>query len=146
MEYFLIALSTFLASILTFYSGFGLGTLLMPVVAIFFPLPLAIGLTALVHLFHNVLKTGLFLKSIAWRVALRFGAPALIFVIPGGWLLKKLSGLQPLGSWTLFSHAFEFSVLHLVIGLLLILFATLELFPERVKVRNLYLGGALSGF
>jgi hypothetical protein len=40
-----------LASALTLFSGFGLGTLLMPVVALFFPLDLAIAMTAMVHLF-----------------------------------------------------------------------------------------------
>ena len=37
MEYFVIPLAAFAASMLTLFSGFGLGTLLMPVVAIFFP-------------------------------------------------------------------------------------------------------------
>ena len=36
------------ASLLTFISGFGLGTLLLPVFAVFFPLEVAILLTAIV--------------------------------------------------------------------------------------------------
>jgi len=37
-------------------SGFGLGTLLLPVFALFFPLPVAIAATALVHLANNFFK------------------------------------------------------------------------------------------
>ncbi|MDD4067675.1 MAG: hypothetical protein PHV65_02215, partial [Bacteroidales bacterium] len=36
MEIILISLAAFLTAILTFFSGFGLGTILMPVFAIFF--------------------------------------------------------------------------------------------------------------
>ena len=37
MEYIIICLAALIASALTFFSGFGLGTILMPVFAIFFP-------------------------------------------------------------------------------------------------------------
>lgn len=36
--------------------GFGLATLLMPIVAIFFPVVTAISLTAFVHLLNNLFK------------------------------------------------------------------------------------------
>jgi len=49
VEYVIICLAAFLASALTFFSGFGLGTILMPVFALFFPVEVAIGLTAIVH-------------------------------------------------------------------------------------------------
>jgi hypothetical protein len=42
MELFWICLTTFIASGLTLFSGFGLGTILMPVVAIFLPVPVGI--------------------------------------------------------------------------------------------------------
>lgn len=115
----------------------------MPVVAIFFPLPVAIGLTAVVHLFQNLLKVSLLWPSIAWSVVIRFGGAALIAVLPGAWLLRKLSQLPPIEK-----YAFgEISVLHLCIGLLLILFATREAFPtQRFQAKNLFVGGALSGF
>jgi hypothetical protein len=38
MQYFVISVATFLTSGLTLFSGFGLGTLLLPVFAIFFPI------------------------------------------------------------------------------------------------------------
>ncbi len=147
MEYLIIALSALIASLLTFYSGFGLGTILMPVAALFVPLPLAIALTAIVHGIHNLLKTALLWKAIDWRIALRFGVAAAIASLPGALALKTLSGLAPLYSYTLFSLSAHISFLHIFIGLLLILFATLELFPQKAPgLGNLFLGGALSGF
>jgi len=41
---------------LTFFSGFGLGTILTPFFALFFPIDLAIGLTGVVHFFNGVFK------------------------------------------------------------------------------------------
>lgn len=146
MEYLLITLSAFLASLVTFYSGFGLATILMPIIAIFFPLPIAIGLTAVVHLVHSLLRTGLLWKAINWEVVVRFGIPALLAVIPGALALQKLSQFAPLKKYTVFSIHGEISILHLCIGLLLILFATMEMFPNKIRVKNLMLGGILSGF
>lgn len=146
MEYLLIAISALLASLVTFYSGFGLATILMPIVAVFFPLPIAIGLTAVVHLVHSLLRTGLLWKAINWKIVVRFGIPALIAVIPGAFALQRLSQFAPLKEYTFFSIPAEVSILHLSIGLLLIMFATMEMFPNKIRIKNLILGGALSGF
>ncbi|MFQ6676338.1 MAG: sulfite exporter TauE/SafE family protein, partial [Fidelibacterota bacterium] len=54
METALIAAVAFVASGLTLFSGFGLGSILMPVMAIFFPVEVAISATALVHLANNI--------------------------------------------------------------------------------------------
>gem|GEM_PF-6365247 len=55
MDYLVVALCAFLASGLTLYSGFGLGTLLLPVFAFFFPVEVAVGATVLVHGANNIL-------------------------------------------------------------------------------------------
>ncbi|HEY5235856.1 MAG TPA: sulfite exporter TauE/SafE family protein [Rhabdochlamydiaceae bacterium] len=146
MEYLLITLSAFLASLVTFYSGFGLATILMPIIAVFFPLPIAIVLTAVVHLVHSLLRTGLLWKAINWKIVIRFGIPALIAVIPGALALQALSQIAPLKKYTFFAIHGEISILHLCIGLLLIMFATMEMFPNKIRVKNLMLGGVLSGF
>jgi uncharacterized membrane protein YfcA len=54
MEYVIICLTAFGASLLTFFSGFGLGTILTPVMIIFFPAQEAIALTGIVHLLNNI--------------------------------------------------------------------------------------------
>ena len=146
MESLIITLCAFLASLLTFYSGFGLGTILMPVVALFFPLPIAIALTAVVHLLHNLIKTGLLWSAINWKVAVRFGSAAGVAALIGAWILTKLSSLEPIHEYTLFSLHGKISILGLTIGVLLITFATLETVPKRWQIKNLIVGGMLSGF
>ncbi|KAF0170293.1 MAG: hypothetical protein FD161_4693 [Limisphaerales bacterium] len=42
MDYVVVSLAALVATALTLFSGFGLGTLLMPVFAVFFPLPVAV--------------------------------------------------------------------------------------------------------
>jgi hypothetical protein len=145
--YILIAFCAFFTSFVTFYSGFGLGTILMPVIAIFFPLPLAIILTAFVHLFHNLLKGAMLWKSINWNISLRFGSVALLAAIPGAWLLNKLSFLPSIGTYSLFGVLAEITFLKLIIGTLLIIIATTEaLQKELLAFKNIYLGGVISGF
>lgn len=147
LEYLLIAISTFFASLISFFSGFGLGTILMPVMAIFLPLPIAIGLTAIIHLVHNVLKTGMLWKAIDWNIALRFGSTALAASIPGALLLKGLSEFTPIKEYSFLGIKGEILLLHICIGLLLILFATMEAFPHKIyRIKNLFFGGAISGF
>src|SRR3990167_4256430 len=147
MEYALIFLCACFASLLTFYSGFGLGTVLMPIIALFFPLPAAIALTALAHLFHNTLKICFLWKSVVWEIVIRFGVPALLAASLGAFLLKELSFLEPIYIYSVLGVQGEISILHLSIGLLLILFATLESFSGKLgEIKNPFLGGALSGF
>lgn len=150
MELLAISLSAFLASFLTLFSGFGLGTILMPVAAIFFPVPLAVALTALVHLLNNLCKLALLWRRVNWPVALRFGLPALLASIPGAWLLDKLSEYGSIASYELGNIHAEIIPVKLAAGALLIFFATAELMPFlqklRPSVRALPLGGLLSGF
>ena len=71
-ELILVGLVSLFASFLTFFSGFGLGTLLLPVFAIFFPIETAITLTAIVHFFNNIFKTTLTYKDINFEILKRF--------------------------------------------------------------------------
>ena len=83
MEYFIICLVAFLTSILTFFSGFGLGTILMPVFALFFPIELAITLTGVVHLFNNVFKLIIVGQKADKIVLFKFGVTAVIAAFLG---------------------------------------------------------------
>jgi uncharacterized membrane protein YfcA len=58
MEIIIVATAAFLAAGLTLFSGFGLGTLLMPVIAMFVPADVAISVTAMVHFTNNLFKLG----------------------------------------------------------------------------------------
>ena len=150
MELFWVSLAALLASCLTFFSGFGLGTLLMPVVALFLPVEVAIAVTAIVHLANNLFKLALVGKKADRSVVWRFGAPAVLAALLGAWLLNMLSGLPTLFEYQWLGRAFAVSVVKFIIGVLILAFVWLELSPRFAKMsfdaRYLPLGGALSGF
>ncbi|HCR85051.1 MAG TPA: hypothetical protein DIV86_00055 [Alphaproteobacteria bacterium] len=147
---FVIIITAFLASLLTLFSGFGLGTLLMPVVAVFFPITIAVALTAFVHLLNNLFKLATLWRDVNWSVSLKFGIPALIATIPGAWLLTNLSGLPQIHNYQLFGIDAVVTAVKLAVGILLILFAFAEWFSfaKKVNISAKYLpwGGVLSGF
>ena len=74
----LLILVSFGASWLTFFSGFGLGTLLTPVFYFLLgDLTLAITATAIVHLTNNLFKFGLMQRNVNWKVVVPFGIAAI---------------------------------------------------------------------
>lgn len=150
MDYLIISLVALLAAGLTLFSGFGLGTLLMPVVALFFPVDIAVGITAVVHLANNVFKAGLLGRSADYSIVLRFGIPAILFAFIGAWLLEDISGGGPLFEYVIFGQLQSVSTARFVIGLVILGFVIAELRPSTAKLqldkRWLPAGGALSGF
>ena len=78
MDYFIICIVAFLGSALTLFSGFGLGTILVPVFAIFFPIEIAIALTAIVHFLTNIFKLTLLGRNANKSVIVRFGIPEML--------------------------------------------------------------------
>jgi uncharacterized protein len=104
MEIIIIALAAFAISILTFFSGFGLGTILTPVFAIFFPIDLAIALTGVVHFCNNLFKIVLVGRKTDKAVLIRFGIPAILASFAGAWLLIKITGLPVLYRGTFIYH------------------------------------------
>jgi uncharacterized membrane protein YfcA len=150
MEYAVICLIALVVSALTLFSGFGLGTVLMPAFALFFPLPVAIAATAVVHLANNIFKAGLVGKNADWGVVVRFALPGAAAALCGAALLNWFAAAMPLAAYTLGGRAFELTVLKLVIGILIVFFALVELLPcfNRLTFDRKYLalGGVLSGF
>lgn len=149
-EILIPSVAAFLIPILTFFSGFGLGTILTPVMMIFFPVNLAIALTGIVHFFNNVFKLILVGTKADKQVVLQFGIPAVISALAGAYLLLHIPDAEPFYRYTLSSKTFEVYPVKLLISLLLILFAILDLVPyfNRLQFGNdkLQLGGLLSGF
>jgi len=150
MEYFIIAIVALLASFLTLFSGFGLGTILTPAFILFFPVEIAIALTGIVHLLNNIFKVFLLGKNADRYVILRFGVPAIIGAFVGANLLFTLSDYQPLLKYHLFDNYYEITTIKLVVALMMITFATIEIMP---KIKNLQFdtdklipGGLISGF
>jgi len=150
MELALIGVVALLTSGLTFFSGFGLGTVLMPVFALFFPVSLAIAATAVVHFANNLFKFGLMAKQADWRVVVQFSVTAAISAIAGASLLNQFNKMPVVASYTFGGLTFEITIIKAVIGTLIMMFALLELWPRFQALafppRWLALGGALSGF
>ena len=150
MDLIIIAIVCLLAAGLTFFSGFGLGTILLPVFALFFPITTAIAATAIVHFANNAFKFGMIYKDIHWKTALLFGFPAIGAAFIGSWTLVQLGKPNEIVTYSLFNQTFTITGLKIVIGVLLIFFAFFELnkrlseytFPPKY----LSIGGLLSGF
>lgn len=146
----LIILIALIASILTFFSGFGLGTILLPAMAIFYPLSIAIVLTGIVHFINGIFKVFLLRKHISFHVLLRFGILAIPSAFIGAWMLTTLEQQNDLLSYSLFGKQFGITPLNLVVGLLMIGFTILEITPRFKNIsfdkKYLPVGGAISGF
>ena len=150
MEYLIVSIAAILVAALTLFSGFGLGTLLLPVFAIFFPVEIAVAATAIVHLANNIFKGILMGKHADFRILLVFAVPAVVAALPGALLLTALSGLEPWWEWSAGDKTFEILPVSFIIAILMVLFALAELLPyfEKMKIGRkwLPLGGVLSGF
>ncbi len=150
MEIAIISLVALGASVLTFFSGFGLGTILTPFMAIFFPVETAIALTGIVHLLNNLFKFVLVRRQVDWQVALRFGVTAVIAAAIGAVVLGLIPDQTAIATWQAGTKQFEIRLLKLIVAALMIVFVLFELLPRlralQFEKDKLLLGGALSGF
>jgi uncharacterized membrane protein YfcA len=150
VDHALVAAAAAGAALLTLFSGFGLGTLLLPVFALFFPLEVAVAATAVVHLANNLFKTALLGKYARLGVVLRFGLPAVLASFAGALVLTRLSESAPLRVYELGGRPHAVTPLGLVLGGLIAGFAVIDLLPAFERLRFAYrwlpLGGVLSGF
>lgn len=150
MDFIVIPIAAALASVLTFFSGFGLGTILTPVFAVFFPVDLAVALTAIVHLLNNLFKLGLVGRHADKRTVLRFGLPAILAAFFGAWLLTRLSDFPPIATYSLFEREFQVFWIKLIIAILMVGFTIIEIVPRFKNMefdrKYLHFGGLLSGF
>jgi uncharacterized membrane protein YfcA len=150
MEYLIICLAALIGSGLTLFSGFGLGTLLVPVFGLFFPIEIAIMLTAIVHFLNNIFKLTLLGKNANQKIVFRFGIPAILFAFLGAYLLSLLNDMHAILEYKIGNNTFEIMPIKLSIGMVLLFFSLFEIIPSLSKLqfdqKYLPLGGVLSGF
>ncbi|MCC6138429.1 MAG: sulfite exporter TauE/SafE family protein, partial [Bdellovibrionaceae bacterium] len=150
MDFVVIPIVAFAASLLTFFSGFGLGTILLPVFAIWFPIDISVALTAVVHFLNNIFKLMLVGKHANKSVVLQFGIPAFLSAFVGAAILVSVSDLRPLLKYELFNTPLEVTPVKLTIAILMIAFTLFEVIPKlknlQVDPKYLSAGGILSGF
>jgi uncharacterized membrane protein YfcA len=151
LSHLTIALAALFAAGLTLYSGFGLGTLMLPVFALFLPVEMAVVATALVHGANNVFKVSLLGRHADRDVVLHFGLVAVAAAVLGAMALDYMVRVD----FSLNLNVNDLPVSRITpakaaIGALMIGFALFELLPRFQKLefdrRWLPLGGLLSGF
>jgi uncharacterized protein len=150
MSYIIICATALLVSGLTLFSGFGLGTILMPAFAVFFPIEVAVAATAVVHGTNNIFKMIMVGRHADYGLVLRFGVPAMIAALAGAAVLSHVAGFDPLATYTIVSKTAVITPIKLVMSLLIFIFALFELLPTlqdlRFDRKFMPLGGLLSGF
>lgn len=151
MEFLILPLLTLATAGLTFFSGFGLGSLLLPAYVMQFGAAGAVSAVAVVHLLNNLYKVALTFRNANRETLLRFGITAIVGALAGAFLLAKLNTnqaqLQPFiwAGWSQKVH-----LVHLVIGISIAAVSVLEVsgWFKSIKIDKKWLpfGGVLSGF
>ena len=150
MSYFIICTTALLVSGLTLFSGFGLGTILMPVFALFFSIEVAVAATAVVHGASNVFKMIMVGRHADYGLVFRFGVPAMIAALAGAAVLTHVASFGALASYIILSKTAVITPIKLIMSFIIFIFALFELLPALQDIRFdrkfLPLGGLLSGF
>jgi hypothetical protein len=119
MPHLLILVAAFLTAAFTLLSGFGLGTILTPVFALFYDIKIAVFLVAIVHLLNNLFKLAIFRKHIRFDILKRFGILAIVGSLIGAFAQAYLGN----------------AVLKKGLGIVLIFLAAKELMPPKFQFR-----------
>jgi uncharacterized membrane protein YfcA len=151
MLFLAIAVIGFFASLIAFFSGFGLGTVLLPVFAIFLSPTTAVIAVAIVHGATSLLRTILLRKHVDFEVTTRFGIPAMISALIGATLLSLITGWPAFFHYEIFHIKAQISVVKLLLSLLIAGFALHEIWPKSLSKKpptnkDLTRGGLISGF
>ena len=150
MDYLIVSATAFFAAGLTLFSGFGLGTLLLPVLVLFFPVEVAVAATAGVHLLNNLFKLSIVGRDANRSIVLRFGIPAALAAMGGAFVLTNLANLPVIYEYDLGRRAAQITAMELVIAALILVFALMDLSPRAGRFgfdrKWIPLGGLFSGF
>jgi len=73
----LLCVLTLAASGIGTATGFGTSTVMMPVMALFVPMPVALLFVGIIHLFGDIWKALLFKRGLDWKLVLGFGLPGI---------------------------------------------------------------------
>ena len=101
MEIIFLSVLVFIASAIGTMTGFGISTVMIPVVLLFYPLPQTLFFVGIIHWVGNIWKLVLFRRGIHWKLILSFGIPGiaasflgalLVFRIPTALLSRILAG------------------------------------------------------
>lgn len=133
-EIIYITLLTLLASVIGTLAGFGISTIMVPVLLLILPLPQTLLLAGIVHWFNDVWKLLLFREGIRWKLLFAFGLPGLITSFVGSSLTFRIPR----------------EILSRALGIFLIAYVVFIVFNRAFKLSQrlsvAISGGALTGF
>lgn len=133
-EIILIALLTLLASLIGTLAGFGISTIMVPILLMVFPLPQALLFVAIIHWFNDIWKMLLFREGIRWKLFFAFGIPGIFTSFIGSSLSLRISQ----------------EILSRALGIFLIAYVLFIIFNKTFKLSQrlsvAISGGALTGF
>jgi hypothetical protein len=134
MEIAYLTILTFFASTVGTMTGFGISTVMVPVVLLFLPLPETLLLVGVIHWFGDIWKMYFFKKGIDWKLLFYFGIPGVFMAYYGATLVLSLPT----------------EILSRFVGGVLILYVLFLLIRPAFKLKQSLitagLGGAGSGF
>lgn len=130
----LLAVLALIAASVGTLTGFGTSTIMVPVLLLFFPLPVTLLFAGVIHWFGDIWKMVFFRSGVQWKLLLLFGATGLVASYLGASLILTTSE----------------EALSRLLGVFLLAYVIwLTLKPRwRLPQRNAtaLVGGALSGF
>lgn len=122
------------AEIIGTVGGFGSSLFFVPVAQFFFDMKTVLGITAVFHVFSNLVKLVLFRKTINLKLTVLFGIPSVLSVMLGAWLTTKLS--------------FRFD--QIILAMFLVTFSAVLLIWPNLKLKDnaasSITGGSVAGF
>ena len=134
MEFVLILILVVVASAVGTVTGFGLSTVMIPVMTLFYALPETLLFVGIIHWFNDLWKLLLFREGLRWKLILSFGLPGIVATVVAARLVFAVSG----------------TVLARILGVFLIGYVVFLFVRSAFKIRPSplagALGGALSGF
>jgi uncharacterized membrane protein YfcA len=132
-EIFWVSLLTISASVIGTVSGFGISTLMVPIMLFFLPYAQALLFVGVVHWFGDVWKIFLFKKGLNWKILLAFGVPGVITAYLGATLTFQISTI----------------ILSRLVGIFLIAYVAFIALRPKFKIKpnaaSALIGGGLSG-
>lgn len=132
-----VALLSLVASAVGTLSGFGLGTIMTPLVMFVLPFSQTILLVAVIHWFHNIWRVFLFRRGItdvSWMLFIYFGIPSMVGSFLGASLIVREA-----------SQVMSLLLGFFLIGYALFLFIRPQFKIQETKMTTM-IGGAMAGF
>lgn len=133
-QIFWVGLLTVSASALGTVSGFGISTLMVPIMLFFLPFNETLLFVGLVHWFGDIWKLFLFKHGLNWKIILAFGIPGVITAYIGAALTFEIS----------------VNILSRLVGIFLIAYVLFIALRPKFRIKpstsSALIGGTFSGF